>query len=71
VTQIDLPRREDSGLVRATETLAGVEGIAVVEFDKRDIVRHPLVKHIVEAFDRHARGEAPAEVNKHNQPIIE
>lgn len=61
VTQIDLPRREDSGLVRATETLAGVEGIAVVEFDKRDIVRHPLVKHIVEAFDRHARGEAPAE----------
>ena len=71
VTQIDLPRREDSGLVRATETLAGVEGIAVVEFDKRDIVRHPLVKHIVEAFDRHARGEALAEVNKHNQPIIE
>ena len=71
VTQIDLPRREDSGLVRATETLAGVEGIAVVEFDKRDIVRHPLVKHIVEAFDRRARGEAPAEVNKHNQPIIE
>ena len=59
VTQIDLPRRSDSGLVRAMEILRGVEGIGAVEFDKRDIVRHPLVKHIVEAFDRHA-GEGPA-----------
>ncbi len=55
VTQIDLPRREDSGLVRAMQTLSGVEGIGIVEFDKGDIVRHPLVKHIVEAFDRQAR----------------
>ena len=52
VTQIDLPRRSDSGLTRAMEILRGVEGIGIVEFDKRDIVRHPLVKHIVEAFDR-------------------
>ena len=36
------------------EYLRGVEGIGIVEFDKGDIVRHPLVKHIVEAFDRHA-----------------
>jgi phosphate starvation-inducible PhoH-like protein len=34
------------------EILRGVDGIGIVEFDKRDIVRHPLVKHIVEAFDR-------------------
>lgn len=54
VTQIDLPLRTDSGLVRATEFLRGIEGIGLVAFDKRDIVRHPLVKHIVEAFDRHA-----------------
>ena len=60
VTQIDLPRRSDSGLVRAMEILRRVEGIGIVEFDKRDIVRHPLVKHIVEAFDRHA-GAGPAE----------
>ena len=52
VTQIDLPRKSDSGLVRTMEILRGVDGIGIVEFDKRDIVRHPLVKHIVEAFDR-------------------
>ena len=54
VTQIDLPRRSDSGLTRAMEILRGVEGIGIVEFDRRDIVRHPLVKQIVEAFDRSA-----------------
>ena len=52
VTQIDLPRKSDSGLVRTTEILRGVDDIGIVEFDKRDIVRHPLVKHIVEAFDK-------------------
>lgn len=52
VTQIDLPRRSDSGLVRTMEILRSVPGIGIVEFDKRDIVRHPLVKYIVEAFDR-------------------
>lgn len=57
VTQIDLPRRSDSGLTRAMTTLAGIEGIAAVEFDKRDIVRHPLVKHIVDAFERRDRIE--------------
>ena len=52
VTQIDLPRRSDSGLTRAMETLRGIDGIGQVEFDKRDIVRHQLVKYIVDAFDR-------------------
>lgn len=52
VTQIDLPRRSDSGLVRAMELLRPVKGIGIVEFDQRDIVRHPLVKQIVDAFDR-------------------
>ena len=52
VTQVDLPKKSDSGLVRTMEILRGVEGIGIVEFDKRDIVRHPLVKYIVEAFDR-------------------
>ncbi|MDE6070189.1 MAG: PhoH family protein [Alistipes sp.] len=53
VTQIDLPHRSDSGLVRAMELLRPVKGIGIVEFDKRDIVRHPLVKQIVDAFDKH------------------
>ena len=52
VTQIDLPHKGDSGLVRAMEILRPVKGIGIVEFDRRDIVRHELVKQIVEAFDR-------------------
>ena len=57
VTQIDLPNRRDSGLTQAIEILRGVEHIGVVEFDRRDIVRHPLVKHIVEAFDKRTEME--------------
>ena len=63
VTQIDLPRKSDSGLTGAMNILREVEGIGIVEFDKRDIVRHPLVKHIVEAFDRAAERE-------HDTPIV-
>ncbi|MBQ2393435.1 MAG: PhoH family protein [Alistipes sp.] len=55
VTQIDLPRRSDSGLTRAMQILEEVKGIGRVTFDKGDIVRHPLVKEIVEAFDRQMR----------------
>ena len=58
VTQIDLPRKSDSGLTRAMETLRGIDGIGMVEFDRRDIVRHHLVKYIVEAFDRSDREAA-------------
>ncbi len=54
VTQIDLPRRSDSGLTRAMSILREVKGIGQVQFDKRDIVRHELVKQIVEAFDHEA-----------------
>jgi len=57
VTQIDLPRRSDSGLTRAMQILEEVKGIGRVTFDKGDIVRHPLVKEIVEAFDRRAQRE--------------
>lgn len=57
ITQIDLPRRNDSGLVRSMETLREIKGIGMVEFDKGDIVRHPLVKEIVEAFGRSVREE--------------
>ncbi len=52
VTQIDLPYKGDSGLTKAMDNLRDVKGIAIVEFDKRDIVRHPLVKDIVAAFER-------------------
>lgn len=51
VTQIDLPRRSDSGLLRAMNLLRNVKGIGFIEFDNRDIIRHPLVKYIVKAFE--------------------
>jgi len=49
-TQIDLPRRSDSGLLQAMRLLEGIEGISIIRFDERDIVRHRLVKQIVRAY---------------------
>ncbi len=50
-SQIDLPRKCDSGLIQAIRLLTGIEGISIVKFDERDIVRHKLVKDIVRAYD--------------------
>jgi phosphate starvation-inducible PhoH-like protein len=50
-TQVDLPKRSESGLLRAMHLLEGIEGISIIRFDERDIVRHRLVKHIVRAYD--------------------
>ena len=54
VTQIDLDRRQKSGLVDAQAVLAGVRGIAFTRFTSADVVRHPLVQHIVDAYERHS-----------------
>lgn len=51
ITQIDLPDRNQSGLLQAMKILKDIEGISVVLFDKKDIVRHKLVRDIVEAYD--------------------
>lgn len=53
VTQIDLPRTQASGLIRALNVLRGVEGVGRVEFDKKDIVRAKLVQRIVEAYEKY------------------
>ena len=50
-TQIDLPRKKDSGLLQSIRILANIEGISIIKFDERDIVRHKLVKKIVRAYD--------------------
>ena len=50
-SQVDLPRREDSGLVQAMTILKGIRGISIIRFDQRDIIRHRLVKSIVTAYD--------------------
>ena len=52
VTQIDLPNRSNSGLVKAANILKNIKGIEFVYFSKEDIVRHPLVSPIVEAFEK-------------------
>ncbi|WP_243546863.1 PhoH family protein [Pseudodesulfovibrio tunisiensis] len=58
VTQIDLPSHARSGLLHARRILTDVKGISFVDFDDRDVVRHPLVGRIVQAYDRfEERGE--------------
>lgn len=60
MTQIDLPHEQKSGLKEALQLLSGIEGISVVEFNKKDIVRHKLVTRIVnayEAYDKARHGE--------------
>ena len=52
MTQIDLPRKEDSGLERSIELVQNIKGISVIEFGREDIVRHPLVTKIVDAFEK-------------------
>ncbi len=52
ITQIDLPERRLSGLIKALDLLKDIKGITVVTFDTRDIVRHRLVKHIVHAYEQ-------------------
>jgi phosphate starvation-inducible PhoH-like protein len=56
-TQIDLPPHKQSGLLEAHHVLKTVEGIAIVEFGKRDVIRHPLVQRILAAYEEH-RGKA-------------
>jgi phosphate starvation-inducible PhoH-like protein len=54
LTQIDLPRRWDSGLVQAVKILESLDKIPFHRFDDRDVVRHPLVSDIIRAYDVHA-----------------
>lgn len=52
ITQLDLPKGKKSGLVTIRKILTGVKGIEFIDFDKSDVVRHPLVQRIIEAYDR-------------------
>ncbi len=57
-SQVDLPRGQVSGLAHAVKVLHDVQGIATTKFTSRDVVRHPLVARIVDAYDRAAEDEA-------------
>jgi phosphate starvation-inducible protein PhoH and related proteins len=58
-TQIDLPRKNESGLLQAMRILTGIEGISIIKFDERDIVRHKLVRKIVRAYDQEEKEIPP------------
>jgi len=51
-TQIDLQKRSESGLLQAMRILSDIEGVSIIRFDERDIVRHKLVRHIVRAYEK-------------------
>jgi phosphate starvation-inducible PhoH-like protein len=52
ITQIDLPTKTLSGLIQAKEILQGIEGVGFIYFDKSDVVRHRLVKEIIDAYEK-------------------
>jgi len=57
-TQIDLPRKEDSGLLKATRILKGIPGIVFVELEEEDAVRHELVRRIIRAYQNWREDES-------------
>ena len=59
-TQVDLPPGMRSGLVDAVDRLERVAGIATIRFDRHDVVRHPLVTRIVEAYETETSGDPPS-----------
>lgn len=66
-TQIDLPKRYESGLLRAMNILSGIDGISVVRFDERDIVRHKLVKAIVRAYESEENKNGESDRNREQE----
>ena len=68
MTQIDLPSSQVSGLVQALRILKGVKGIAFIELNQKDIVRHKLVTKIVEAYDKYEK-EQKAERERKKEEI--
>ena len=56
ITQIDLPLKTVSGLIQAKDILSNIDGVGFVYFDKGDIVRHKLVKDIIDAYEKHKNG---------------
>ncbi|MCO5249063.1 MAG: PhoH family protein [Chitinophagales bacterium] len=57
LTQIDLPKNQQSGLFKTTEILKNIKGIKTVQLDKNDVARHRLVKDIIEAFEKEGKKE--------------
>jgi len=57
ITQIDLPSSAQSGLLQAKDILKGIDGVGFIYFDKGDVVRHRLVKDIINAYEKYSNGK--------------
>ena len=66
-TQIDLPKKSESGLAEAPTLLGGIQGISFVYLDKSDVVRHRLVRDIIDAYEKRTRDKMPAEERRHEE----
>jgi phosphate starvation-inducible protein PhoH and related proteins len=66
-TQIDLPHNQRSGLKEAVRILSGVKAIGFVELGDKDVVRHRLVRDIIEAYNK----ELPRKEDNHSRPAAE
>lgn len=64
VTQIDLPKKSNSGLLHAMRILNKIKSISIIEFNQKDIVRHKLVRDIVAAYDKNSEEQENFEVKK-------
>lgn len=64
ITQIDLPETTQSGLIEISEILSGIEGISIIRLDRGDVVRHRLVREIIEAYEQHQNEQLSGERNK-------
>ena len=60
-SQVDLPNKSDSGLLKGIDLVKDIKGISTIRFTSEDIVRHPLVTKIVKAFDRHQAEQQTSE----------
>lgn len=63
ITQVDLPSGKRSGLIEVIDLLSGIEGISFVRFGKEDVVRHPLVQKIIDAYDTRDAEKQPSTEN--------
>lgn len=66
-TQVDLPRHKESGLIEAHRILKNVDGIGMVEFERKDVVRHPLVQRIIHAYEEHRGARKTVAARNNNQ----
>jgi phosphate starvation-inducible protein PhoH and related proteins len=57
ITQIDLPNKRDSGLLQSKKILKNIEGVSIINYDSADVIRHRLVKHIVDAYEKEQKGK--------------